>query len=127
MLCVREVFCRFCECVSCYLAVKKFTMGICMSGEANEEPSMVIGVHELCDVRRNHLEKICHDLQARQQLSDQNVRDLVLQLGWCLTELKVGQARVRAAEAGPSGQPARTVPSLKMKSNGAGYMQVSRV
>lgn len=127
MLCVKEVFCRVCECVSCYLVVKKFTMGTCMSGEADEEPSTVIGVHELCDVRRSHLEKICHDLQARKQLSDQNVRDLVLQLGWCLTELKVGHARFRTAEAGPSGQTARTGPPLKMKSNGAGYMQVSRV
>ena len=125
---VREVFCRLCWCVSCYLVIKKCTMGICMSGEADEEPSTVIGVHELCDVRRNLLEEICHDLRARQQLSDKNVRDLVIQLGRCIAELKVGQSRVRTAEAIPlAGQTSRAGPPLILKSNGAGYMHVYRV
>ena len=94
-------------------------MGSCVSAESVEsEPSVVIGLHDICEARINHLEKTCYELQNRQRLLDQNVRDLVVQLGRCTP----------ARTDGPSmRKPVANRPPLVMKPNGPGYTRVSRV
>ena len=100
-------------------------MGSCVSAESVEsEPSVVIGLHDICEARINHLERTCHELRARQRLSDRNVRDLVVQLSRCTPARTDGPSMRQPVANTP---PVATRPPLVMKPNGSGYTRVSRV